>query len=44
MADHEILIQQLNRHHATKQNEEGNRWLAAVRLNGSTPYQPAQEN
>jgi uncharacterized protein (TIGR02118 family) len=25
-------------------NEKGNRWLAAVRLNGSTPYQPAQEN
>src|SRR5258706_9018962 len=25
-------------------NEEGNSWLAAARLNGSTPYQPAQEN
>jgi len=25
-------------------NEESNSWLAAARLNGSTPYQPAQEN
>jgi len=25
-------------------NEESNSWLAAARLNGSTPYQPVQEN
>ena len=34
----------INKRNKTISNEEGNRWLAAVRLNGSTPYQPAQEN
>ena len=28
----------------TMSNKEGNSWLAAARLNGSTHYQPAQEN